>query len=80
MLVVHGGDACGCHNPLGDVVVVILSVLWLQVKTFDLRGLDGGDAVRRYPFGGAVVEPRTWSHFIVFGGKFWFFVFSFAYF
>jgi hypothetical protein len=28
-----GGDARGCRNPLGGVVVVILPVLWLRVKT-----------------------------------------------
>jgi hypothetical protein len=32
----NGGDACGCRIPLEGVVVVILSVLWLRVKTLDL--------------------------------------------
>jgi hypothetical protein len=32
----NGGDACGCRYPLGGVVVVILSALWLRVKTLDL--------------------------------------------
>jgi hypothetical protein len=32
----NGGDACGCRNPLGGFVVVILPVLWLWVKTLDL--------------------------------------------
>jgi hypothetical protein len=30
------GDACGCRNPLGGVVVGIRPVLWLRVKTLDL--------------------------------------------
>jgi hypothetical protein len=29
----NDGDACRCRNPLGGAVVVILPVLWLQVKT-----------------------------------------------
>jgi hypothetical protein len=57
----NGGDACGCLSPLGGVVVAILSALWLWVKTLDLRGLDGGGAVRRYPLEGVVVEPRFHS-------------------
>ena len=42
---------------LRGVVVVILPALRLRVKTLDLRGLDGGGVVRRYPLGGVVVEP-----------------------
>ena len=41
------------------------------------RGLDGGGVARRYPLGGVVVELRF--HLVVFnvfGGKFWFSVFS----
>jgi hypothetical protein len=34
--IVNGSDVCGCRNPLGGVVVVILPVLWLWVKTLDL--------------------------------------------
>jgi hypothetical protein len=32
----NGGDAYGCRNPLGGVVVVILPVPGLRVKTLDL--------------------------------------------
>ena len=53
----NGSGACGCRNPLGGVVVVILPALRLRVKTLDHHGLDGGGAVRRYPLGGVVVEP-----------------------
>jgi hypothetical protein len=32
----NGGDACGCRNPFGGVVMVILPALRLRVKTLDL--------------------------------------------
>jgi hypothetical protein len=32
----NNGDSCGCHNPLGGVVVVVFSALGLRVKTLDL--------------------------------------------
>jgi hypothetical protein len=32
----NGGDACGCRNPLGAVVVGIRPAVWLWVKTLDL--------------------------------------------
>jgi hypothetical protein len=35
-LIANDGDACGCRYPLGGVIVVILSMLWLWVKTLDL--------------------------------------------
>ena len=54
-----GDDACGCRYPLGDVVLVIFPVSGLRVKTHVLSfGLGSGDALRRYPLGGAVVELR----------------------
>jgi hypothetical protein len=31
-----GGDACAYRNPLGSVIVVILSALWIRMKTLDL--------------------------------------------
>jgi hypothetical protein len=36
----NGGNAYGCCNPLEGVIVVILSVLWLRVKTLDLTVLS----------------------------------------
>ena len=61
----NGGDACGYCYPLGGVVVVTLAVGGLRVKTIDHLGLDDSDALRRYPLGGVVVEPR----FLL--GSFW---------
>ena len=54
----NGGDARGYRNPLEGAVVGTLAEFWLWVKTLDLLGLDGGDALHRYPLGGVVMEVR----------------------
>jgi hypothetical protein len=54
----NDGDAYGCRNLLGGVVVGTFSMLGLRVKTLDHFGLDDGGVLRRYPFGGVVVEFR----------------------
>ena len=41
-----------------DVVMIILSVSRLRVKTFVSCGLRNGDALRRFPFVGVVMEFR----------------------
>jgi hypothetical protein len=53
----NGGDACGCRNPLGGVVVGTFYTLGLRVKTLDF-GLDDGGVTRRYLLGGIVAEFR----------------------
>jgi hypothetical protein len=56
-------------------------MLWLRVKTLDFCGLDDGGAECIVTLLGALLwsSDFTWSCFIVFGDKFWFSVFSFAY-
>jgi hypothetical protein len=70
----NGGDACGCRNPLGGVVVVILPVLWLRVKTLDLTVSAAAAVYVVTLLGASLWSPdSTRFHFNVFGGKFWFF-------
>jgi hypothetical protein len=73
-LCANGGDACGCRNPLGGVVVVILPVLRLRVKTLDLT-VSAAAAVYVVTLLGAPLwsPDSTRFRFNVFGGKFWFF-------
>jgi hypothetical protein len=67
----NGGDACGCHNPLGGVVVVILLVLWLRVKTLDLTVSAAAAVYVVTLLGASSWSPdTTWYRFNVFGGKF----------
>jgi hypothetical protein len=54
----NGGDACGCRNPLGGVVLDTFFALGLFVKILDRHSLDGGGALCRYPLEGIVVQLR----------------------
>jgi hypothetical protein len=70
----NSGDACGCHNPLGGVVVVILPVLWFRVKTLDLTVSTAAAVYVVTLLGASSWSPDiTQYRFNVFGGKFWFF-------
>jgi hypothetical protein len=74
----NGGDACGCCNPLEGVVVVILSVLWLRVKTLDLT-ISAAAVYVVTLLGASSWSPHlTRYRFNVFGGKFWFFYVFFS--
>jgi hypothetical protein len=39
----NDGDACGCRDPLEDIVVATLPAIELWVKTLDLCGLGDDD-------------------------------------
>jgi hypothetical protein len=71
----NDGDACGCHNPLGGVVMVILPVLWLRVKILDLMASAAAMVYVVTLLGALSWSPDiTRYRFNVFGGKFWFFL------
>lgn len=70
----------GDFATLEGAVVGTFVMLELRVKTLDRLGLDGGDAMRRHPLGGVVVEFRYLSiRAVVLGGKSGFPLFSFLY-
>jgi hypothetical protein len=75
----NDGDACGCRNPLGGVVVGIRPALRLRVKTLDLTVSTTAAECVVTLLGASLWSPEsTWSHPNVFGGKCGFFcVFSF---
>ena len=49
----------GIVTLLGALLWGTFSTSGLRVKTLDYHGLDDGDAFRRYPLGGVVVECRV---------------------
>lgn len=72
----NGGDACGCRNPLGGVVVGIRPSLRLRVKTLDLTVSTAAAQCVVTLLGASLWSPElTWSRLNVFGGKCGFSVF-----
>jgi hypothetical protein len=66
----NDGDACGCRNPLGGVVVGIRPALRLRVKTLDLTVSTTAAECVVTLLGASLWSPEsTWSHPNVFGGK-----------
>jgi hypothetical protein len=74
----NGDDACGCHIPLGGVVVIILPMLRLLVKILDLA-VSMVAVLSSLLSWGIVVEPRFHSVSFLCFRSFGFSVFSFIY-